>query len=244
MKDELASPNTTGSDVLGGLASTLLTAGIVSLLYEWQIREAVANDLFRLVGLDSGIREARLAKLSVRRPDASGFLSDGPKHLHVVVDVEKWFSEEWPRVLVRAEQGPMDLVVVLPAQNSETAAHRLGIDPREHTDRTIRVENSIEKEWKRETSEGRMHPGSSLVVYDVKDCPPYEVRRTQAGLWLLLQPPLGKRLAPPKELVMNFTLESGSIGADILDELVRNIENLNLVWSVKVDERGEFEATT
>lgn len=242
--DDLADPETIWSDLSGALASTLLTAGIVSLLYEWQIREAVVDDIYRLVGLDAGIRQARLEKLQIKRPDVLSFLSDTPRHLHIVVDVEKWHSEEWPLILHRCERVPMDLTIVLPAQDSPSAAKRVGIEPKEHTERIRRVENSIESEWRSKATNGRLRPGSSVMVYDVLDCPPYEVRQTESYMWILLQPPIGRRLTPPRELAFKFTIEPASIGLDIATEILENLGDLNRVWSQKPTTRTPSTGTS
>lgn len=209
----------------------MLTAGVVGLIYEWRIRESVAKDLIRLVDLDQSVVAAGLTSISLARPDSSHFVSTTENHLHVVIDVDRWCSEEWPRLVQRSLERAIHLQVVLPAQRSLTAANHMGIDVDEHEKRVIRVEDEIQRRWEVPRDERRLASGSQIEVLEVHDSPRLELRVTDENVWLFLQNPIGKRMDPPRELCLRLNPAPQFVGADLVEAVKESLPDLHSVWS-------------
>jgi len=155
---------------LASVSGTLLTFGIVSIVYEMFLRETVMMETLEVVGLQEKIHRMRLVNILFgTSPDYADLSQNADFAKILLSNVVGWVERDWRPLLAAAKSRPISIVLYLPNPNGiyvNEIARRQGYDVDQLRDQMTNARDYLESSWK--SNRASLWSGSSfkLKLYD------------------------------------------------------------------------------
>jgi hypothetical protein len=96
------------------VASSVLTVGLITLVYDGYLRRSFTTELLRLVGLQSNLAAAGVEEI-VQEPDLrwNELLAHSTRYRILLLDPTTWIDREWPHVIASGRSRKIDVEVYL-----------------------------------------------------------------------------------------------------------------------------------
>lgn len=206
--------------VSASIGSTLITIGVLSVLYDAFLKEVLLEDVFDAMALQQNIRaidlETVLRKDQVDLPAA---LEGASKIDSIPLDPIAWSQQDWPRILEQAAASRLPVRVFLPNHDSphiDVLAHRLDVDISDLAHQIGQLPDRLGRSW---DQKGAGQRGSTLDVLLYGGLPAIGVLRTQSHVLLEIPPALAYGSVDRSCLALQLGSHgSSALVSDFVDE--------------------------
>jgi hypothetical protein len=161
------------------LATTIISIGALSLLFDLALRRTVYREMLRIVGIKTNIIEQHIASGGKSTSvDWSPILASRSQISLLLLDPLSWCDQNLGRLLENGRQRRLSVEFFLPDPNAsyiQEVAQALNIAPDTLKHTMSDASNRIERSWMALRSEGRLVNESSLTIRLVQNRPLYSI---------------------------------------------------------------------
>ena len=178
--------------------SVVLSIGLISLIYEIWLRDAVAGELLAMVRLKESTAESGLSEIILKSHFDWGRIFLGCREFTLVPrDIPTFASREWPHILEAGRQRKIDVSVFLPSQAADSfraLESHLGAQEGTLNGAVEDARETMLKAWDSASkSQPPLRAGSTLTVYEYDDFPGLAVFATEETITLELDAALARQ---------------------------------------------------
>ncbi len=152
--------------IIASLGATLISLAVLSVAYDAYLKDILLGEIYEAIGIHQSLQAIDLRQVAPKdHIDMADVLEGATKITSVPVDPETWSRTDWHHLLKLATDRPMEIVVLLPDQDSphiDVLAARLGMAREQLADRIAELPDKLGKSW---DEKGTTILASKLNIY-------------------------------------------------------------------------------
>lgn len=220
------------------VGAVLLTIALISWPYEWHLKDAVRDELLRLVGIERSISAAGLAQIADEsKIDWQSLLEAATVVRALLTDPLTWIEREWRHVLTAAGRRAVRVTVYLPSPDGphlEKLARRVHLRPPHFGERVRASLERLESTWKEAAGAGRIRNNSSLKVAYYPEAADYTLIGVDSAAVVVVRGPIDS--APSdRNFAMVYKGDSG-LPMQLFERQFGRLEDLPAAYANEVRE--------
>jgi hypothetical protein len=201
-----------GETVVGGLGTVFVSLGLITIVQEVYLREALVGELLEFVGLQRRLFDAGIQEVCGSSDlDWKAFLDGGENYRLLLIEPTVFVDRDWNHVLDSARTRPVTVEVFLPNPNGpvlSAIATAEGFTDQQFKQSLERAERSLQDSWTTAShSQPALMPGSSFELRFYDEIPAFGLLMCDDRVVLIANHVLGNQ---PGAAVMAFRFEAES----------------------------------
>jgi hypothetical protein len=194
-------PQTIAGIICNALASTVISIGTITLLYELFMRRTLQREVLNLVGIEKSLSQNMLYRAGQAQEVPWGSLLDHFSECRaLLLEPDVWLENQWHLISDSATEGAAKIILMLPNPDGDyiaALARLLQRDPGEYATSIRRASQSAEQRWGEVARSGRLRRGSSIEVRLLDELPTHSVVMADHKFIVVMATPFGKRGPDP-----------------------------------------------